>query len=87
MSCIVFVFHVSCIVFVFHAVNIKYENCVSCFMRVCGEIFCARYLRVIFGFKILQCIMHVLIVRVSKALELEDGKIRYVRKCKWKRNL
>ena len=60
----------------FDAVSIMYEYCVSCFMRVCGAAFCACYLRVIFIFKNVQCIMHVLIVGVSKALELEDGKIK-----------
>jgi hypothetical protein len=62
--------------FVFHAVSIIYEYSFSCFMRVCGEIFCACCLRVIFSFKSFKCIMHVLKVRGSKALELEDDKIR-----------
>ena len=60
----------------FDAVSIIYKYSVSCFMRVCGAIFCSCYLRVIFSFKIVQFIVHVLIVRVSKALGLEDGKIR-----------
>jgi hypothetical protein len=50
--------------------------CVCVCVCVCGLIFCACNLMVIFSFKIVQYIMHVLIARVSKAMELEDGKIQ-----------
>jgi hypothetical protein len=62
-------------VFVFGAVSVIYEYCVSFYKGVCGEIFCAYYLRVIFSFKSVKCILHVSSVRVSKAVELEDAKV------------